>query len=128
MWCDIEDIGDKLWFSSDFKRTVCDNTTCLCPIDVPASPPRAAAVCCLNVTPFRAKCSTARSDKPSNSVPIIEPFMCLSGASNGHWVLRVAILARSGTAADKAALLQDKSDEHPRRSRKNGIKGRSRTR
>lgn len=34
--------------------------------------------------------------------------MCLSGASNGHCFLRVAILARSGTASEKAALLQNK--------------------
>lgn len=38
---------------------------------------------------------------------IIEPFMCLSGASNGHWFLGVDILARSGAASKKAALLQN---------------------
>lgn len=47
--------------------------------------------------------------------------MCLSGASNGHWFLRVAILARSGTASEKAALLQNNPspllDEHPRRKK-----------
>jgi len=32
--------------------------------------------------------------------------MYLSGASNGHCFLGVAILARSGTASEKAALLQ----------------------